>query len=76
MNRPSRHSCDGDERARLLAENDRFLDALERLCRSIYVLGEATPRAMDAVVSLGELAARLRQQGVTAQAVDATGRKM
>lgn len=48
------------------------------LCQAISVLGEATPRALDAVASLGErmavrvLAAVLNALGVSAEAVEAT----
>lgn len=48
------------------------------LCRAIAVLGEATPRALDAVASLGErmsvrlLAAALESAGLPAQFVEAT----
>ncbi|MBL7201534.1 MAG: aspartate kinase [Anaerolineae bacterium] len=54
------------------------LHELERLYRSIAVLGELTVRGCDAVASLGEqlsssiLAAVLRDRGVRAQAVSAT----
>jgi aspartokinase/homoserine dehydrogenase 1 len=54
------------------------LHNLERLYRSIAVLGELTVRGSDAVASLGEqlssniLAAVLREKGVRAQAVSAT----
>ncbi len=67
-----------EARARLLAVVDEHLDAFATFCRSVHVLGEVTPRAMDAIVSLGErlnarvLAALLRQRGGQAQAVDAT----
>ncbi len=56
---------------------DQALDGFENLCRSIFVLGELTPRATDAVGSLGErlivpVAARVLEEcGVRAQAVDA-----
>jgi len=56
---------------------DRLHD-LERLYRSIAVLGELTVRGCDAVVSLGErlsshiLAAVLRERGARAQAISAT----
>lgn len=49
------------------------------LCRAIAVLGEATPRALDAVASLGErmsvrlLAAALESLEVPAQYVESTG---
>lgn len=55
------------------------LHELERLYRSIAVLGELTVRGCDAVASFGEqlsasiLAAVLREQGVRAQAISATG---
>jgi aspartate kinase len=48
------------------------------LCRAMAVLGEATPRALDAVASLGErlsvrlLAAVCQSQGVNAQYVEST----
>ncbi len=56
---------------------ERALDGFENLCRSIHVLGELTPRAGDAVGSLGErlivpIAARaLCDLGVNARAMDA-----
>ncbi len=45
-----------DESARqtLIATTTDALDRFEDLCSSIYVLGEITPRATDAVGSLGE----------------------
>lgn len=49
------------------------------LCHAIYVLGEASPRALDAIASLGErmsaplVAAALNQVGVPASAVDTRG---
>lgn len=66
------------ERAALLATVDESLDEFAAFCHSVHVLGELTPRAMDAITSLGErinarvLAALLRQQGVHSEAVDAT----
>jgi aspartokinase/homoserine dehydrogenase 1 len=54
------------------------LHELERLYRSIAVLGELTARGRDAVASVGEqfaaniLAAVLRERGVRAQAISAT----
>lgn len=68
---------DGVERAALSRLLDEKLREFERLCQSIYVLGELTPRGLDVVSSLGEqmtaplLAAVLRQQGLDAEAVDA-----
>jgi aspartate kinase len=66
------------ERAQLLASVDKYLDDFDAFCRSVYVLGEVTPRAMDAITSLGErinarvLAALLRQRGARSKAIDAT----
>jgi len=66
------------ERTRLLAAVDEYLDDFATFCRSVGVLGEVTPRAMDAITSLGErinariLAALLRQRGGRSEAVDAT----
>lgn len=54
------------------------LDNFENLCRSIHVLGELTPRALDLVSSLGErfstqiLAAALRERGQPSEAIMAT----
>jgi aspartate kinase len=66
------------ERVELLTTIDGLLDGLAALCRSIHVLGEATPRAMDAITSLGErfsaraVAAVLRGRGLRSEAVDAS----
>lgn len=59
-------------------EMDDLLAGFSNLVQAIAVLGEATPRAMDSVVGLGErlavrvIAAALRANGVPAVAVDAT----
>ena len=56
----------------------RRLDGFVDLCTSIQVLGELTPRALDAIASLGErlcapiLAQALRDLGAQAEAVQAT----
>jgi aspartate kinase len=66
------------ERAQLLATVDDYLDEFAAFCRSVHILGEVTPRAMDAITSLGErisaciLAALLRQRGTHSKTVDAT----
>ncbi len=66
------------ERQSILAENEQFIRRFERLCQAVFVLGELTPRAMDAISGMGEqmsvriLAAYLRQTGVPAEAIDAT----
>jgi len=65
------------ERTQLLTAVDEYLDEFAAFCRSIHILGEVTPRAMDAVTSLGErinartMAALLRQKGARSEAVDA-----
>jgi aspartate kinase len=67
-----------DEHAPLLAEVDGLLEDFYSFCRSIYVLGEVTPRAMDTITSLGErmsariLASLLRHRGSPSEAIDAT----
>jgi aspartate kinase len=62
----------------MLAHIERYLAEFTTLCHSVAVLGELTPRALDAITSLGErlsarlLAAVLEQRGVASLAVDAT----
>jgi aspartate kinase len=66
------------ERTQLLATVDEYLDEYAAFCHSVHVLGEVTPRAMDAITSLGErinariVAALLRDRGSRSEAVDAT----
>ncbi len=56
---------------------EQLLAEFVSLCQAIRVLGEATPRALDAIASLGErmsaplVAAALEAAGVPASAVDA-----
>ncbi len=65
-------------RAQARQEINHLLAEFTNLCRAIEILGEATPRALDAVASLGErmsvrlLAAALESAGVPAQFVDST----
>jgi aspartate kinase len=55
-----------------------LLDELRTLCHSVQVLGDLTPRALDAISSLGErmsaplVAAAMRRSGLPADAFDAT----
>jgi len=55
-----------------------LIQSLVDLCKAIAVLGEASPRAMDAVVSLGErmsirlLGAVVNDAGIHAKAVEST----
>lgn len=66
--------------ARRAAEEqvDRLVAEFSQLLQAISVLGEATPRAMDAVASLGErlclpvLTAAMASAGIPCQAVEAT----
>jgi bifunctional aspartokinase / homoserine dehydrogenase 1 len=57
---------------------DQFMDRFATLCQAVLVMGELTPRALDAISGMGEqmsvriLAAYLREQGSQAQAIDAT----
>ncbi len=57
-------------------EIDCLIQLLVDLCRAITVLGEASPRALDAVASLGErmsvrlLAAVAQDKGIKAQAIE------
>ena len=66
------------ERQAVLAETNQFVDRFEDLCRAVLVLGELTPRALDAISAMGEqmsvriLAAFLRQEGIPAEAIDAS----
>jgi len=68
----------GEEQNRVRPAIDKNLDAFEAFCKSIEVLGEVTPRAMDVVSSLGEklivpLAAGLiRELGIPSEAVDSS----
>jgi aspartokinase/homoserine dehydrogenase 1 len=69
---------DPARRAQVKQEIAYLVNNYVNLCQAIAVLGEATPRALDAVASLGErmsvrlLAAALESLGVTAQYVEAT----
>jgi bifunctional aspartokinase / homoserine dehydrogenase 1 len=66
------------ERDRLTRIIDGFLEEGTRLCRGTSLLRELTPRANDAITSLGErlsvplLAAALKQRGVASEALEAT----
>jgi aspartokinase/homoserine dehydrogenase 1 len=67
-----------ERRAQAREEVDALIGEFRSLVEAIAVLGEATPRALDAVASLGErmsarlLAAAVEAEGTLAQAVDAT----
>jgi len=67
-----------EKRKQVCNELDGLFETLQTLCRGIHIMGELTPRGMDAVVALGErMNARLfstvlQQKGINSQAVDAT----
>jgi bifunctional aspartokinase / homoserine dehydrogenase 1 len=60
------------------AEIDALILSLVDLCKAIAVLGEASPRALDAVASLGErmsvrlLASVAQDVGIKAKAIEST----
>lgn len=60
----------------LQAEIETLITTFVSLCQAVGVLGEATPRALDAIAALGErmsmrlLAAALNANGVPAQPID------
>ena len=66
------------ERQIMLAEIERFIERFTILCGAVSVLGELTPRALDAISGMGEqmsvriLAAYLRELGYDSEAIDAT----
>jgi aspartate kinase len=61
-----------------ITDIDKLIDVFTDLCHAIWVLGEASPRALDAVASLGErmsarlFAAVLRSAGLESTCVEAT----
>jgi aspartate kinase len=69
---------DGDLKKETIQEIDSLITNFSNFCQAISVLGEATPRAMDAVVSLGErmnvrlLFAILQSAGIAAQYVESS----
>jgi aspartokinase/homoserine dehydrogenase 1 len=66
-------------RNQVLSDIDRLLGSFSNLCQAIAILGEATPRALDAVASLGErlsvrlLTAALESNGLPSRFLDSTG---
>jgi aspartate kinase len=68
----------GKDRERTVQDVHAILAQHTELCQAVNILGEATSRISDAVVSFGErmsarvIAAALRANGVNAQAFDAT----
>jgi aspartate kinase len=70
--------ADSVAREQLREHITRGLYGFGNLCRSIHILGELTPRALDAVASLGErliipiVAQALRERGARAEPIEAT----
>ena len=68
----------GYRKRRVHREVNGLITDFANLCRAIYALGEATPRALDAVAGLGErlsvriLAAAAEASSIPSQYVDAT----
>jgi len=68
----------GKARDSVMNEIQGLLSQYSELCQAVNILGEATPRIMDAVVSFGErmscrlIAAALRHHGIDSQAVEAS----
>ncbi|HYF61369.1 MAG TPA: aspartate kinase, partial [Herpetosiphonaceae bacterium] len=66
------------ERDAVQADVDTLLNECAALCEGVRVLGELTPRTLDAIAGMGErmsariVAATLREHGITASAIDAT----
>lgn len=67
-----------DARERILLEINKLSNAHVELCNAIVVLGEVTPRIIDAIVSFGErmssrlVAAVLQEHGLPAKAFEAS----
>lgn len=67
----------GALRESVLADINALLDKHVQLCEAVNIIGEATPRIKDSIVSFGErlssrlVSAVLRERGVNAQAFDA-----
>lgn len=69
----------GEELQRQIKQEvNRLIDNFRSLCQAIFVLGEASPRALDAVAALGErmsvrlFSAALESAGLAAPFVEAT----
>lgn len=68
----------GHLRDSILQRIDSMINKHVELCEAIHILGEATPRIKDAIVSFGErlssrvVAAALQERGINAQQFDAS----
>lgn len=69
---------DDSNRRSLLGEIDSLIDEFKNLCNAVSIIGEASPRALDALASLGErmsvrlLAASIENRGISARYLEAT----
>jgi aspartate kinase len=69
---------DPEPLAQVQEQIERHLREFQELCHAVTVLGEASPRTLDAIVSLGErmsihlMAARLQHIGLGAAAIEAS----
>jgi len=67
-----------EEQEQVVAAVDALIQEFRNLCLAMSILGENTPRSLDAIASIGErlsvrlVAAALRREGLPATAVDAT----
>ncbi len=74
----NRAGTDTPDKAEAALKIAASVDEYQRLCQAVHVLGEASPRALDAIASLGErmsapiTVAALAASGIPAQMVDAT----
>ena len=68
----------GSRLKQVMFQLGQLVGEFSSLCQAMVVLGETTPRALDAIAGLGErmcarvLAAALEEKGLPAEAVDAT----
>ncbi|HEY3345435.1 MAG TPA: aspartate kinase [Anaerolineaceae bacterium] len=69
---------EADRKQRADQEISQLIEEFSNLCQAIFVLGEATPRALDAVAGLGErlsvriLAAAAQDRHIPSQVVEST----
>ncbi len=69
---------DAAERARLTVEMEQIINEAATLCQGTAMLRELTPRALDAISSVGErlsarlMAGALRELGLRSEAIEAT----
>jgi bifunctional aspartokinase / homoserine dehydrogenase 1 len=69
---------DAERRAQVEADVERLVAQFSSLCQAIQVLGEATPRALDAIATLGErmcvrlAAAALDSAGIASRPMEAS----